>query len=107
MRLIQSAINDQYAWAPYRSRLSSYWAHLARRMEHPSVSEAYKKAMTLMQDSLSLSPTIQILHDSLFSMGELCKTIPLDYASYQVDLGHLEAAIETLERGRALLWSKM
>jgi hypothetical protein len=33
--------------------------------------------------------------------------MPLDYASYQVDLGQLEQAIETLERGRALLWSEM
>jgi hypothetical protein len=33
--------------------------------------------------------------------------MPLDYASYQVDLYQLEEAIETLERGRALLWSEM
>ncbi len=37
----------------------------------------------------------------------ICKKMPLDYASYQVDLGQLEAAIETLEQGRALLWSEM
>jgi tetratricopeptide (TPR) repeat protein len=107
IRLMQFAVDDQYAWGPYRSRLSSNWAHLARRMGHPSASEAYKKAMALMQDSLSLSPTIQHQHDSLFAMGNRCKTIPLDYASYRVDLGHLEAAIETLEQGRALLWSGM
>ena len=33
--------------------------------------------------------------------------MPLDYASYQVQRGQLEQAIETLERGRALLWSEM
>ncbi|KAH9057711.1 CHAT domain-containing protein [Lactarius vividus] len=33
--------------------------------------------------------------------------MPLDYASYWVDLHQLEKAIETLERGRALLWSQM
>ncbi len=33
--------------------------------------------------------------------------MPLDYASYYVDLRQLEEAIETLERGRALLWSEM
>ena len=31
----------------------------------------------------------------------------LDNASYQVDLGRLEEAIVTLERGRSLLWSEM
>jgi hypothetical protein len=33
--------------------------------------------------------------------------MPLDYASYQVDLDRLEEAVVTLERGRALLWSEM
>ena len=33
--------------------------------------------------------------------------MPLDYASYQIELGLFEEAIETLEQGRALLWSEM
>jgi len=33
--------------------------------------------------------------------------MPLDYASFQVDLGRFEEAVETLEQGRALLWSEM
>ena len=33
--------------------------------------------------------------------------MPLDYVSYQFDLGQLEHRIETLERGRAVLWSEM
>ncbi len=49
-----------------------------------------------MQDSLSFSPTIQIQHDRLIAMDDNCKTMPLDYASHQVDLGQLEVAIETL-----------
>jgi hypothetical protein len=63
--------------------------------------------MALMQDSWSFSPTIQIQHDRLVGTDEYCKGIPFDYASYQLDLGQLEAAIETLEQGRALLWSEM
>ena len=33
--------------------------------------------------------------------------MPLDYASYQIHLGQFEEAVETLEQGRALLWSEM
>jgi hypothetical protein len=33
--------------------------------------------------------------------------MPLDYASYQIDKDQLKQAIETLERGRSLLWSEM
>ncbi|KAI9444059.1 hypothetical protein H4582DRAFT_2071655 [Lactarius indigo] len=40
-------------------------------------------------------------------MDDMCKRMPFDYASYQVGLGRLEVAIETLEQGRALLWSEM
>ncbi|KAH9024168.1 hypothetical protein EDB85DRAFT_1894473 [Lactarius pseudohatsudake] len=38
---------------------------------------------------------------------DISHRVPLDYASYHVDLNQLEEAIETLERGRGLLWSEM
>ncbi|KAH9164568.1 hypothetical protein EDB89DRAFT_409548 [Lactarius sanguifluus] len=68
MRLIPLAINDRYAQAPARFQLSCTWAYIARRIKHPSISVAYAKAMTLMQDSLSFSPTVQIQHDRLVAM---------------------------------------
>ena len=107
MRLIPLAVDNRYAQAPERFRLSCFWAYLARRIGHPSILVAYKKAMALIQDSLSFSPTVQIQHGRLVATDEYSKRMPLDYASYQVDLGQLEAAIETLEQGRALLWSEM
>ncbi|KAH9029063.1 CHAT domain-containing protein [Lactarius pseudohatsudake] len=61
------------------------------------------------QHTLLFAPTLQLQH------ATLAKTdaehhhgrLPLDYASYQIDLRQLEEAIVTLERGRALLWSEM
>ncbi|KAH9048904.1 hypothetical protein EDB84DRAFT_1455418 [Lactarius hengduanensis] len=50
---------------------------------------------------------VQNQHNRLIATDDRFKTIPLDHASYQVDLGQLEAAIETLEQGRALLSSEM
>ncbi|KAI9462889.1 CHAT domain-containing protein [Lactarius psammicola] len=72
-----------------------------------SVLTAYKSAMSLIQRSLSFAPMVSIQHTRLVSMGGDCHKMPLDYASYQIDLGHFEEAIETLEQGRALLWSEM
>jgi CHAT domain-containing protein len=60
-----------------------------------------------MQDTLFLAPTVQLQHATFAKYRHWHSTMPLDYASYQVDLGQLEEAIETLERGRALLWSEM
>ena len=63
--------------------------------------------MSLMQKSLSFAPTVSIQHTRLVAMGQKCQTMPLDYASYQIELGRFEEAVETLEQGRALLWSEM
>ncbi|KAH9171594.1 hypothetical protein EDB89DRAFT_1093378 [Lactarius sanguifluus] len=107
IRLLPLAINDQYARAPDLFGLSCSWALLARHIGDLSVLTAYDSAMTLLQRSLSFSPTLQIQHARLVAMGEDRHTMPLDYASYQIDLGRYEEAVETLEQGRALLWSEM
>ena len=107
IRLISSVINDQYAPVPDRFRLSCQWAILARSIGHPTTLTAYKTAMSLMQKSFSFAPTVSIQHSRLVAMGENCQTMPLDYASYQIRLGRFEEAVETLEQGRALLWSEM
>ena len=87
--------------------ISCDWAFFAREWGHPSVSTAYDSAMSSMQESLIFAPTIDIQHSRLVTMKQNVKTLPLDYASYQIHTGQLDRAIETLERGRALLWSEM
>ncbi|KAH9999177.1 CHAT domain-containing protein [Russula compacta] len=52
------------------------------------------------------APNLQLQHAHLVAMNRVSQ-MPLDYASYQVDKGQLEQAIETLERGRALFWSEL
>ena len=107
VRLISSVIDDQYAQDHDRFRLSCEWAILARSIGHPTTLTAYKTAMSLMQKSISFAPTVSIQHARHVAMGEDCQTMPLDYASYQIRLGQFEEAVETLEQGRALLWSEM
>ena len=107
VRLMSLATDDKYAREPDRFRLSCTWAVLARTIDHPSIMTAYKSAMSLMQRSLHFAPTVSIQHTRLVTMDEDCQKMPLDYASYQIGLGQFEEAIETLEKGRALLWSEM
>ena len=59
-----------------------------------------------MQDTVLFSPTLQLQHTNL-AMSDAAQSLSLDYAAYWVDHHQLEQAIETLERGRALLWSEM
>ena len=107
MQLFPLAVNNPYAKIPDRFEVSCQWANIARISKHTSVPIAYMKAISLMRDSLTFAPTLEIQHFRLVTMRGDYETLPLDYASYQVHMGQLEQAIETLERGRGLLWSEM
>jgi tetratricopeptide (TPR) repeat protein len=107
MRLYPIAATNTYTSAPHRFNLSCRWAMFARAYKHPSTSTAYENAISLMQDSLTFAPTLEIQHFRLVEMHHDSEKLPLDYASYQVHIGQLEQAIETLEQGRGLLWSEM
>ncbi|KAI9433888.1 CHAT domain-containing protein [Lactarius indigo] len=106
-QLFPMAVNSRHASLPDRFQSSCLWAGFARRFGHPSVAVAYENAMSLMQSSLVFAPTLQIQHTRLVSMREGCEKVTLDYASYLVDTGRVKQAIETLEQGRASLWSEM
>jgi CHAT domain-containing protein len=106
LELATQCVNDARAGLPDRLRLAFMWTLVARYTRHSSVSTAYETALSLIQDSLLFAPTLQLQHFTL-AMDEDLHRMPLDYVSYLVDLRQLEQAIETLERGRALLWSEM
>ncbi|KAH9045835.1 CHAT domain-containing protein [Lactarius hengduanensis] len=89
------------------SRFTCLWTCAARNSQHHSISRAYESAVSLMHDTLLFAPTLQLQHNTFAKTFGVSHRMPLDYASYQVDLHRLEEAIETLERGRGLLWSEM
>ncbi|KAI9451571.1 CHAT domain-containing protein [Lactarius psammicola] len=106
VKIFSLCTNDGHATLPSRFQSACAWAWFARFTRHPSFSRAYKSAISLMQDTLLFAPTLQLQHATL-ATSDLTHRMPLDYTSYQVDLHQLEEAVETLERGRALLWSEM
>jgi hypothetical protein len=107
LKLLPQCINDEQLCLPERFRMACFWALHARRIGHPSVSAAYATAMSLMQDTLLVIPTLQLQHATLAKVPDISYRITLDYSSYQIDLKKLEEAVETLEQGRAILWSEM
>jgi CHAT domain-containing protein len=107
MRLFPLAANDTCARVPDRFEVSSEWAQISRKFLDPSASAAYESAISLMQDSLTFAPTLEIQHRRLVALRDDVEKLPLDYASYQIDKGQLAEAIVTLERGRGLLWSEL
>jgi CHAT domain-containing protein len=107
MQLFPIAVNDERARTPDRFLISCDWACWARTSGHPCTLAAYDCAILLMQDTLICAPTLDIQHSRLVAMRDRFEVLPLDYASYHVSMDQLRRAIETLERGRALIWSEM
>lgn len=95
-----------YSDPPNRFRSACLWASVARLLNHHSTSVAYKNALSAMQGILTEGPTVQTRHH-IMGDKEFMMRVPLEYASYQIERGRLGQAIETLEQGRALLWSEM
>jgi hypothetical protein len=106
LELAIQCVKSVHVSLPGRLRLAWLWTCYARHTRHSSVSTAYETALSLVQDTLLFSPTLQLQHTTLVTVGRIHR-LPLDYASYRVDLHQLEEAIETLERWRALLWTEM
>jgi hypothetical protein len=106
LELISQCVSNALVPLPDRLWIACHWADRTRSIRHPSVSSAYETALSLLQDTLHFSPTLQLQHTTL-AKDNKTHSLPLDYASYWVDQNQLEEAIETLERGRALLWTEM
>ena len=107
MQLFPVAATDLLFPVPSRFEVSCWWAESARDFRHSSTSTAYKNSISLMQDLLTFAPTLETQHFRLVAMRNHIETLPLDYASYRIHIGQVDEAIETLERGRGLLWSEM
>jgi len=101
------AADSRYSPLPSRLRHSFNWAQWSRRVGRPSVPTAYEKAMSLMEDLVILAPNLQSQHTTLVAKLGKAGQLPIDYASHLIHINQLERAIETLERGRALLWSEL
>jgi CHAT domain-containing protein len=104
---LSQCVDDEHASWTDRFQLACLWASFARNFRHPSTSTAYENAISSMQMVLPFAPTLPLQHDKLAMTFDYFHCMPLDYASYHVDQCQLEKAIETLEGGRALLWSEM
>ena len=107
MQLCRELANDSSGPLFTRFPMSYFWACTARVNMHPSASIAYEKTMSLLEEILIFSPTVQTQHHRLADAFSGSRTFSSDYASYWIENGQVKQAIESLERGRALIWSEI
>ena len=106
LEILSEYVSCAHASLLDRFHCACMWAVLARYIRHSSVSTAYETALSMKQDTVLFSPTLQLQHATL-ATDDITQTLSLDYASYRINQQQLEETIEVLERGRALLWSEM
>ncbi|KAH9956127.1 hypothetical protein BGW80DRAFT_1466620 [Lactifluus volemus] len=103
--MFETAFHDESTTTTEKIGIAWWWATFARVWSHPSMAPAYRSALSALQ---SLSSEIGFsTRSSRVSIGHLgtISRIPLEYASYQIERGQLELAIETIEQGKTLIWS--
>ena len=107
MQLFAMAAKHESVLLMRHSPISWAWVSMACRFRHPSASTAYNHAISSMQIHLTTAPTLDVQYSRLVAIRSGFETVPLDYTSYQIATGRLKQAVETLERGRAFLWSEL
>ena len=106
MQLSSELANDGSGEVFTRFEISCFWAPHSQVNRHSSAFIAYETAMSLLQETLIFCPTLQNQHRRLLLTKDGWR-LPSDYASYQLGNDQVKQAIETLERGRTLIWSEM
>ena len=104
--LSEQAVNDLVASSKFRLSVAILWAQRAQHQHHYSAICAYKKSLHLLDRCLIFYPDVDSQQKFLVN-AHIPRSIASDAASAAIDAGDLETAVELLEQGRAILWSKM
>ncbi|KAI0055957.1 hypothetical protein BV25DRAFT_1666502 [Artomyces pyxidatus] len=107
--LFEEAVDHRPASSKDRLSVAQQWAAFARREKHESALKAYSMSLVLLERSLVVNPTVELQQQFLNRPSESghLTSLALDAASWAIEAGTLETAVEMLETGRGLLWSRM
>ncbi|KAJ7460582.1 CHAT domain-containing protein [Mycena latifolia] len=82
------------------------WAAAARTHGVRVPLAAYSRALALHDQTAGVMATVDVQQQALAAPGAP-RTIALDAAAVAIEDGQLKAAVELLEQGRAILWTRM
>ncbi|PSR71019.1 hypothetical protein PHLCEN_2v13123 [Hermanssonia centrifuga] len=100
----EQAANMRYATPHARFTVTKMWARQARQAGHSSSLRAHTKALELLDQCLTSTPTIDLQHQFLTNN---VSDFASNAAACAIEKEELEVAVQFLEQGRALLWSRM
>ncbi|THG93646.1 hypothetical protein EW026_g7644, partial [Hermanssonia centrifuga] len=100
----EQAANLSYATPRCRFEVTTSWASRAMQAVHSSSLRTHTKAMELLDQCLTSTPTIDLQHQ--FSTKNAASALASNAAACAIEEEELETAVQVLE-GRALFWSHM
>ena len=104
--LYAQAANDLTSSSQLRLFAAINWASQARHYHHKSTICAYSTSLHILDRCLISHPSVES-QQRFLATAHIPRSLAADSASAAIHVGNLEAAIELLEQGRAILWSKM
>ena len=104
--LHEQAANDLSSSPLLRLAAAVDWAAGAWHYHHKSIICAYSVSFQILNHCLISYPSVESQQRFLAS-AHIPRSLASDAASAAIDAGDLEAAVELLEQGRVILWSKM
>ncbi|EJD02974.1 uncharacterized protein FOMMEDRAFT_156338 [Fomitiporia mediterranea MF3/22] len=81
IRLLELATTHSFSGLRIRLLAGRLWTELARRHDHKSTITAYSTATTLLQNALTVSPTLHTQHETLAGNSDFA-SLALEAASY-------------------------
>ncbi|KAJ7164805.1 CHAT domain-containing protein [Mycena crocata] len=103
--LLESAAHLPYASIKSRFEAALQWSLVSHSRLHPTTIQAYSCALDLLQKWVIVNPEIDV--QQRFLATEQSRSLACDGAAAAIASGDLEAAVELLEHGRTILWSRL
>ena len=104
--LYEQAVNDLAASSRYKLAVAIHWAGVAQCYHHGSIFYAYSMSFHLLDRCLISYPNVES-QQRFLATAHIPKSLASVAASAAINANELKVAVELLEQGRAILWSKM
>ncbi|KAH9485970.1 hypothetical protein JR316_0000031 [Psilocybe cubensis] len=105
-RLYAEAATDATSFLPHRLESAIGWMEQARVYQHDSLLESCRAALHLLNRSLINRGDVES-QQRFLATTIVPKYLASDAAASVISIGNLQATVELLEQGRAILWSKV
>ncbi|KDQ51313.1 hypothetical protein JAAARDRAFT_199150 [Jaapia argillacea MUCL 33604] len=102
--LLADAAYHKAASSLEQLKATRQWISSAIRHRHHSTSHAYSRALALLHKCLATCPDVVTQQEFLGAEG---KSLACDAAASAIEERKAEMALEKLEHGRTILWSKL